>query len=104
MNVRPLLTLLATMLSAASLLGQSSITNQQSLKAIADLLEAPPMPLVLVSPASKGALRTLLIEQPGGLLTIADQAQPELRLAGLRWNPRTNGPSSQSCPPSSAGQ
>ena len=93
MNVRSLLPLLAAMLAAASSLGQSSITYQQPPKAIADLLDAPPTPLVLVSPESKGAPRTLLIEQPGGLLTIADLAQPELRLAGLRWNPRTNGPS-----------
>ena len=93
MNVRSLLPLLAAMLAAGSSLGQSSVTYQQPPKAIADLLEAPPTPLVLVSPESKGEPRALLIEQPGGLLTIADLAQPELRLAGLRWNPRTNGPS-----------
>jgi hypothetical protein len=85
----------AAMLAASSVLalGQTSITYQQPPKAIADLLEAPPTPLVLVSPESRSGPRTLLIEQPGGLLTIADLAQPELRLAGLRFNPRTNGPS-----------
>ena len=81
------------MLAAASALAQSSITYQRPPKAIADLLEAPPTPLVLVSPEVEKRPRTLLIEQPGGLLTIADLAQPELRLAGLRFNPRTNGPS-----------
>ena len=74
-------------------LGQSSIPYQKPPQAIVDLLEAPPTPLVLVSPEAKGAPRALLVEQPGGLLTIADLAQPELRLAGLRFNPRTNGPS-----------
>jgi len=74
-------------------LGQTSILYQKPPQAIADLLEAPPTPLVVLSPAAKSGPRTLLIEQPGGLLTIADLAQPELRLAGLRFNPRTNGPS-----------
>ncbi|MGB9032804.1 MAG: S9 family peptidase, partial [Acidobacteriaceae bacterium] len=92
MNLRPLLPFSACVLAAAAL-GQSSITYQQPPKAIADLLEAPPTPLVQVSPEVKSGPRTLLIEQPGGLLTIADLAQPELRLAGLRFNPRTNGPS-----------
>ena len=71
---------------------QTSITYQRPPKAIADLLEAPPSPLVLLSPETKSGPRTLLIEQPTGLLTIADLAQPELRLAGLRFNPRTDGP------------
>ncbi|HSY00968.1 MAG TPA: prolyl oligopeptidase family serine peptidase [Acidobacteriaceae bacterium] len=72
---------------------QSSITYQKPPQAIVDLLEAPPTPLVVVSPPATGTARTLLLLQPGGLLTIADLAQPELRLAGLRFNPRTNGPS-----------
>jgi dipeptidyl aminopeptidase/acylaminoacyl peptidase len=92
-NLRLFLPFSACALAAVTVLGQSSITYQQPPKAIADLLEAPPTPLVLVSPEVKSGPRTLLIEQPGGLLTIADLAQPELRLAGLRFNPRTNGPS-----------
>jgi dipeptidyl aminopeptidase/acylaminoacyl peptidase len=35
----------------------------------------------------------MLIEHFSGLPTIAELAQPELRLAGLRFNPKTNGPS-----------
>ena len=92
MAPRFLLGVAAGVLAAVTAFAQSSITYQQPPKAIADLLEAPPTPLVLVSPPSKSQPRTLLIEQPGGLLTIADLAQPELRLAGLRFNPRTNGP------------
>jgi dipeptidyl aminopeptidase/acylaminoacyl peptidase len=72
---------------------QSNIEYQKPPKAIADLLEATPTPQVVLSPVTKSGKRTLLIEMPGGLLTIADLAQPELRLAGLRFNPRTNGPS-----------
>jgi dipeptidyl aminopeptidase/acylaminoacyl peptidase len=93
MATRSLLCLCAGVLAVASSFGQSSITYQKPPKAIVDLLEAPPTPAVLVSPESKSGPRTLLIEEPGGLLTIADLAQPELRLAGLRFNPRTNGPS-----------
>jgi dipeptidyl aminopeptidase/acylaminoacyl peptidase len=92
-NLRLLVSCSASLLVAASSFAQSSITYQHPPKAIADLLEAPPTPLVVVSPESRSGPRTLLIEQPGGLLTIADLAQPELRLAGLRFNPRTNGPS-----------
>lgn len=93
MATRSLLCILAGLLAAASSFSQSSITYQKPPKAIADLLEARPTPSVLVSPESKTGPRTLLIEEPGGLLTIADLAQPELRLAGRRFNPRTNGPS-----------
>ncbi|HEY2466238.1 MAG TPA: prolyl oligopeptidase family serine peptidase [Terracidiphilus sp.] len=72
---------------------QDNITYQKPPQAIVDLLEAPPTPQVVLSPQPASGARTLLIEQPGGLLTIADLAQPELRLAGLRFNPKTNGPS-----------
>src|SRR5690242_18377536 len=74
-------------------IAQDNITYQKPPQAIVDLLEAPPTPQVVLSPEPASGSRTLLIEQPGGLLTIADLAQPELRLAGLRFNPRTNGPS-----------
>lgn len=98
MATRSVLCLFAAVLAAASSFGQDSITYQKPPRAIVNLLEAPPTPLVLVSPETwnepgQPKPRTLLIEQPGGLLTIADLAQPELRLAGLRFNPRTNGPS-----------
>ncbi len=53
------------------------------------LADAPNTPLVSVSP---GGDQIVLMELPS-LGTIADLAQPELRIAGLRINPRTNGPS-----------
>jgi len=100
MTLRSQLRLFAAGLAAATApaFAQSSITYQKPPRAIVDLLEAPPTPTVLVSPETWSGPdtrrpRTLLIEESGGLLTIADLAQPELRLAGLRFNPRTNGPS-----------
>ena len=43
--------------------------------------------------ATQAGKRWMLIEHFAGLPTIADLAQPELRLAGLRFNPKTDGPS-----------
>ena len=61
-------------------------------KAIVDLVDAKPTPGVKLSPAA-GEKRWLLIEHFAGLPTVAELAQPELRLAGLRFNPKTDGPS-----------
>jgi dipeptidyl aminopeptidase/acylaminoacyl peptidase len=72
---------------------QTNLKYQQPPKAIAELVDVLPTPTVRVSPAAKGQARWMLIEQFSGLPSIADLAQPELRLAGLRFNPRTNGPS-----------
>ena len=56
---------------------------------LADMIDAPPTPWVAVSP---GGDWLVLLERPG-LPPIDEVAMPELRLAGLRINPRTNGPS-----------
>ncbi len=61
---------------------------QQPPKAILDVLRAPLSPQFQLSPARDYAL---LIE-PQRYPPIAELAQPMLRLAGLRINPRTNGP------------
>ena len=50
-------------------------------------------PRVEVSPKDKSGKQWLLIEPLSGLPPISDLAQPELRLGGLRFNPRTDGPS-----------
>ena len=56
---------------------------------IAQVLDAPGTPLVSISPD-----RTqLALVEPEGLPPISEVAAPELRLAGLRINPRTSGPS-----------
>jgi len=56
------------------------------------LLDAPLIPQVQLSP--NGALLALL--HRSGLPSIADISAPEMRLAGIRINPRTNGPSRMS--------
>lgn len=58
-------------------------------KAIANLIDAPVTPHVMVSPDRQWLL---LMHRPS-LPPISELAQPELRLAGLRINPRTNGQS-----------
>ncbi|HWO57889.1 MAG TPA: prolyl oligopeptidase family serine peptidase [bacterium] len=58
-------------------------------QALADLVDAPPTPTVQISPDQQWML---LLQQPG-LPPIEEVAAPELRLAGLRINPRTYGPS-----------
>ena len=81
-------------LSASSAHGQTNLQYQQPPKAIVDIVDALPTPGVSLSPAGKaGEKRWMLIEHFSGLPTIADLAQPELRLAGLRFNPKTDGPS-----------
>ncbi len=56
-------------------------------KAIADLVDAPVTPSISLSPDKKH----LLILERTSLPSIAELSQPELRLAGLRINPKTNG-------------
>lgn len=56
-------------------------------KAIVDLVDVPPTPAVRVSPGGKW----LLLLDQASMPSIAELAQPELRLAGLRINPATNG-------------
>jgi dipeptidyl aminopeptidase/acylaminoacyl peptidase len=56
---------------------------------IAEIIDAPPVPHISVSPDNEWIL---LLKRPN-LPSIEEIAQPELRLAGRRINPRTNGPS-----------
>ncbi len=57
-------------------------------QAVLDILHAPSSPSVSVSPSGEH----LLFVQSDRYPPIADLAEPTLRLAGLRINPRTNGP------------
>ncbi|GAB3571547.1 S9 family peptidase [Spirosoma luteolum] len=68
---------------------QDATSYQTPPKALADLVTAPPTPGVSVS--SKGDM--MLIMEQASAPSIAELAQPELKLAGLRLNPATNGPS-----------
>ncbi len=72
---------------------QTSFKYQVPPKAIVDLVDTRPTPNIEISPKDETGKRWILIEAISGLPSIGDLAQPELRLAGLRFNPRTNGPS-----------
>ncbi len=62
---------------------------QQPPQAIAAILDAPLTPFVSVNPT-----RTrLLLSDRAGYPSIAEVAAPEYRLAGLRFDPQSNGPS-----------
>ena len=58
-------------------------------KAIADIVDAPPTPSLDFSPDHQW----LLIMDRSSLPSIGELSQPELRIAGIRINPRTNGSS-----------
>jgi hypothetical protein len=82
------------LLSIPAARAQTNLQYQQPPKAMVDIVDALPTPGVELSPAGGAAgERWMLIEHFSGLPTIADLAQPELRLAGLRFNPKTDGPS-----------
>ena len=73
-------------LSAAEAAGQE--TYRKPPKAVLDILNAPAPSTVSVSPTGTD----LLFIQTDRYPPIADLAEPMLRLAGLRIDPRTNGP------------
>jgi dipeptidyl aminopeptidase/acylaminoacyl peptidase len=64
---------------------------RQPPKPVVDILDVPPPPAVSVSPTRD----MLALVQSSRYPTIADLAEPMLRLAGLRINPKTNGPARQ---------
>ncbi len=70
-------------------LAQDAATYQTPPKALADLVTVAPTPGVSVD--SKGQYMVIL--ERAANPTIAELSQPELRLAGVRLNPATNGPS-----------
>src|SRR5437867_1431576 len=57
-------------------------------RAVLDILDAAPPPELSVSPTGEHLLLVHYDRYP----PIADLAEPTLRLAGLRINPKTNGP------------
>lgn len=81
-------------LSISSAHAQTSLQYQLPPKDIVDLVDTTPTPAVSLSPTgAKSEKRWMLIEHLSGLPSVGDLAQPELRLAGLRFNPKTDGPS-----------
>lgn len=67
----------------------SQTAYQMPPKVIADMIDAPPTPSVNLSPD----LDWMLLMERSSYPSIEDLAQDELRLAGLRINPNTSGPS-----------
>ena len=68
---------------------QDNKAYQMPPKVLAELADVPPSPDVDLGPKGKWMLFTQRPSMP----SITEVAQPELRIAGLRINPRTNGPS-----------
>jgi dipeptidyl aminopeptidase/acylaminoacyl peptidase len=58
-------------------------------KVLVDIADAPPTPGVSVGPGGEW----LLLQQGPSLPGIRELAEPELRIAGMRISPQTNGPS-----------
>jgi dipeptidyl aminopeptidase/acylaminoacyl peptidase len=83
------LSLAAVLTGSVALLAQSGAptTYLTPPKAMVDILDAEPLPTVLVSPGRD----TLALMSRRSLPSIEEVSQPMLRLAGLRINPRTNG-------------
>ncbi len=74
--------------AAAQASAQLEAGYQVPPKVIVDILDAPPPPTGIVSPT-----RTVMaLLERTSMPRIADMAEPMLRLAGARVNPRTNGP------------
>jgi dipeptidyl aminopeptidase/acylaminoacyl peptidase len=82
-------TALAPLLFTTLALAQTAVPYQKPEAAIEQLLDAPAIPTASPSPD-----RTLLLlQQPQTFPTIAEVAEPRLRLAGLRFSPVVSGPS-----------
>ncbi len=81
--------LAAALVLSPVLHAQADATYRTPSAAITTIVDAPLTPLVSLSPDKK---TLLLLERPA-LPPVAELAEPELRLAGLRINPATNGPS-----------
>ena len=81
---------LILLLAGASLGGVAGGTAQEPYRTppeiIRKILDAPGLPALVVSPRH----RLAALAEPAGMPTIADLAEPMLRLAGLRINPSTN--------------
>src|SRR5688572_32312034 len=85
-----LLAVVSFVLVASSLHAQTQAPSGYLLppKAIVDILDAAPPPTVELSPARD----VVALLDRASMPTIAQLSQPMHRLAGVRINPRTNGP------------
>ncbi|MDH3890135.1 MAG: prolyl oligopeptidase family serine peptidase [candidate division Zixibacteria bacterium] len=88
-NLVSLIFMLSLLVGASPGFSVESETYQMPPKSIADLAEAARTPSVSISPTNEWMLQ---LKYPP-LVSIEEVSQPELRIGGLRINPRTNGPS-----------
>ncbi|MEQ9443637.1 MAG: prolyl oligopeptidase family serine peptidase [Cyclobacteriaceae bacterium] len=88
-RIRWILPFLTSWLLSFMTLAQKDLNYQIPPQAMADLINAPLTPLVSVNNNHEW----MVLLERSGYPPIEELAQPELRLAGLRINPRTNGAS-----------
>ncbi len=81
--------ILATFCSTTTMVEAQQVEYQMPPKVIADLVDAPLTPAVSLSPDN----HTMLLMQRPTMPSIDEVGGDELRLGGLRINPRTNGAS-----------
>jgi hypothetical protein len=79
---------LAALVIPLAFLAHADEPYQKPPKAIVDVLSAPAAPRAVVNPTHTH----VLLAEPLRYPPIADLAQPMLRLAGVRINPKNNGP------------
>jgi dipeptidyl aminopeptidase/acylaminoacyl peptidase len=73
-------------LASSTVAAADGVTYQRPAKEVANFVDAPPIPVPLLSPDRK----TLALVTPSTFPSIAEVAEPELRLAGLRITPRNH--------------
>src|SRR5580658_4706235 len=78
---------------SAQTVAATDLKYQTPPEVMVKVVDALPTPTISLSPAHGSGPRMMLIEQSSSLPTIADLAEPELRLAGLRFNPKVGAPS-----------
>ncbi len=75
----------------SDIIAQEPLKYQTPPDDIVKIVDAPQTPGVSVSPDKS----RIILSERSGLITIEELSAPELKLAGLRINPATNGPSRQ---------
>ena len=86
MQKRFLSILITLLIISATAFAQTATQYRQPSPEIVKMLEAPPFPASQISPDG----RWMLLSERPAMPSIADLAQPMLRLAGTRISPRTN--------------
>ena len=87
--MRKIAILLCTVIFIGNLFAQEALPYQRPPKLLEDLLLAPPTPTVSIDDKAQ----YMLIMERSQYPDVEELAQPELRIAGLRINPRNFGPS-----------